>query len=100
MAVASSPSSKFAGDFRVSMNPDLEVVISDERTTPKDKILSKHIRMWQVRLNPIVVPESDRFEKVQLTKMEHMLHSCGSSKLIVLRHDNLHKLFLLIRNGF
>ncbi|CAL9165409.1 unnamed protein product [Musa hybrid cultivar] len=84
------------------MNPDLQVVISDERTTPEDKILSKHIRMWhfQVRLNPIVVPESDRFEKVQLTKMEHMLHSCGSSKLIVLRHDNLHKLFLLIRNGF
>ncbi|CAL9156794.1 unnamed protein product, partial [Musa hybrid cultivar] len=73
------------------------------RTTPEDKILSKHIRMWhfQVRLNPIVVPESDRFEKVQLTKMEHMLHSCGSSKLIVvLRHDNLHKLFLLFRNGF
>lgn len=52
-----------AGDFRV-------VVISDERTTPKDKILSKHIRMWhfQVRLNPIVIPESDRFKKVQLTK--------------------------------
>ncbi|THU74612.1 hypothetical protein C4D60_Mb04t35210 [Musa balbisiana] len=92
MAVASSPSSKYislsppssnlcpvyrslptftvtlwtllsAGDFRV-------VVISDERTTPKDKILSKHIRMWhfQVRLNPIVIPESDRFKKVQLTK--------------------------------